>query len=790
MKAKSIKAALGKLSARFHRTKKPIARRLTKKHYTLISILGIVSLIFMLFLFPLLKDLPSPTKLSQPDQFPVSTQIFDRHQTLLYEIFTDTNRTPVTLAQIPDSVKHATIAIEDQSFYQHFGFSLQGIIRALKNTLFQDKLQGGSTITQQLVKTTLLTPERTLERKFREAILTIATEVLYSKDQILEMYLNHIPYGGTTYGIEAASKRYFGKPAAQLSIAESALLAGLPQAPSRYSPFSNPDLAKARQHEVLRRMVEDGYIDQTAADQAFSQAIEYIPPATNIAAPHFVFYIKELLEQEYGQATVEQGGLRVTTTLDLNLQEMAQATVSAEVSSLERYRVTNGASLITNPQTGEILAMVGSTNYFDAAHDGQVNLTTRLRQPGSSIKPLNYVTALQLKKLHPASVVLDYPTCFKVGSLSPYCPKNYDNSFHGAVSFRSALANSYNIPAVKILAINGLDSMIATASAMGISSFTDPSRYGLSLTLGGGEVTMLDMATAFGTLANQGVRTTLQPILRITTHDGQELFNFDPQQVRQDLEYYFDSTQENSNTIGYQIKSHKRALNREPAFLINDILADNRARSAAFGANSQLVIKNHTVSVKTGTTNDLRDNWTIGYTPNYVVVTWVGNNDNTPMNPYLVSGVTGAAPIWNGIMTQLLIHQEDLVQPKPEEVNGTNVCAQSGAYPTDNNPCDIRYELFWEENTPKNYHPARKNIWVYKDTGYPAFNLISTNETTPEIDPNAIELREHTVISDPFVTDFCLDCPYPANEQGRVQYPSTTIDMNQFNRRSTTAGNQ
>jgi penicillin-binding protein 1C len=594
----------------------------------------------------LFADLPSPKKLTTQD-IPVSTQIFDRHGTLLYEIYQDIHRTPLTLDQIPDQVKHATIAIEDQSFYTHFGFSVQGIARAVKNTLFKDKLQGGSTITQQLVKTSLLTPERTLKRKIREAVLTIGTEILYTKDEILEMYLNNIPYGGTAYGIEAASNRYFGKSAQDLSVAEAALLAGLPQAPSRYSPFSNPDSAKARQQEVLRRMTEDGYLDQASATHAFETPLIYNTPSTDIKAPHFVFYVKQLLEEKYGLTTVEQGGLRVTTTLDLSLQEYAQASVSAEIADLEKYQVSNGAALITNPGTGEILAMVGSRNYFDTQNDGQVNVTLRLRQPGSSIKPINYVTALQTKRLTASSVILDYPTCFKVGVLAPYCPKNYTGGFHGSVSFRQALANSYNIPAVKVLAINSLESMIATASAMGISTFTQPERYGLSLTLGGGEVTMLDMSTAFGTLANSGVKVSPVAILNVTDYQGNVLEEYDPQTTLESLALFLDPDNPDSNTLNYTNHQLTRVLNREPAFIINHILADNNARAAAFGTNSKLRIPDKTVSVKTGTTNDLRDNWTVGYTSDRVVVVWVGNNDNTPMNRNVVSGVTGAAPIFN-----------------------------------------------------------------------------------------------------------------------------------------------
>jgi penicillin-binding protein 1C len=760
----------------FH--KKPKKKKLNK----LLVLFALVFVILLVtgswFLVPIFSDLPSPAKLEQ-HTFPVSTQIYDRHQTLLYEIYTDTQRTPVTLTSLPPYITQATIAIEDQSFYSHFGFSFQGMIRATKNTLLKNRLQGGSTITQQLVKTALLEdPERTVKRKLREAVLTIATEIRYSKDEILEMYLNHIPYGGTAYGIEAAAQRYFGKTAHELNLAETTLLVGLPQAPSRYSPFTNPESAKARQYEVLRRMVEDGYIDQEVANRAFDTPLSYIAPTTNIKAPHFVFYIKDLLVERYGIEKVEKGGLRVITTLDMQIQDMAQASVSAEVASLEKAKVGNGAALVTRPDTGEILAMIGSKNYFNTAQGGQVNVTTRLRQPGSSIKPLNYVTALQLKTMLPSTPILDMPTCFTHGGLNTYCPRNYNYRFHGIVSFRSALANSYNIPAVKVLAINSLESMIATSSAMGISTFTTPERYGLALTLGGGEVTMTDMATAFGTLANQGVRVDLNPFLKISDYTGKVYEEYLPESTATSVEYFYDEESSHTNELGYLHNGLKRVLNREPAYLISHILSDNNARTPAFGSNSKLLIRGHTVSVKTGTTNDLRDNWTIGYTPQYVVASWIGNNDNSPMNQSVVSGVTGAAPIWHGIMTELLKNVEDTELRQPAGIKAISVCSNTGTYAVDGIECSGRSELFWDQALPQQPAVSRKEIWVYKDTGTPAFQARSSSE--PEPDPESLELREHTVFSDGFAVDWCLDCPYPLDDNERPQYPTIRIDLLKF----------
>lgn len=753
--------------------------KVSKKKRMLYGIGGVIVVAMVAIGIWFFNDLPSPRKLSQGD-YPVSTQIFDRNGTLLYEIYADSYRNPVSIATLPKYLTEATIAIEDKSFYHHFGFSFQGIARALKNIVFENKLQGGSTITQQLVKTALLTPERTITRKIKEGVLTIGTEILYSKDDILEMYLNHVPYGGTAYGVEAAARKFFGKEASQLSLAESALIAGLPQAPSRYSPFINPEQAKTRQAEVLRRMVEENFITNEEADAAANQPLNYENFETNIRAPHFVFYVKNLLEEKYGLQTVERGGLRVTTTLDLSLQDYTQASVAAEIDSLERFKISNGAVLVTKPNTGEILAMVGSRDYFDTPHDGQVNLTNRLRQPGSSIKPINYVTALQNKKLTPSSILLDIPTCFLVSGQQSYCPKNYDGGFRGPVSFRSALANSYNIPAVKILAINSLESMIATASAMGITSFVDPSRYGLSLTLGGGEVTMMDMATAFGTLANQGVRVPLNSILEVKDYTGKVLESYDPKVTATELQGFFNEDDERANVVGETRIMLYRALNREPAYMVADILADNGARSAAFGSNSLLRIKDKTVSVKTGTTNDIRDNWTIGFTPYYLVAVWVGNNDSTPMNPYLVSGVTGAAPIWHDVMSYVLRDEEDTPLVKPSGIESISVCTQTSAAPIADTPCSARTEYFWKEKLPSQSQASRKNIWVYKDTGQAVFFQAVTDKPQEPVNTDLIELKEHSVVSDEFVTDYCLDCPLPVTETGRSIYPQTNVDMSRF----------
>lgn len=589
-----------------------------------------------------LKALPNPHLLSRRD-LAVTTKIFDRNGALLYEIYADQNRTPFILTAIPDNVKNATIAIEDRDFYRHQGISVTGIIRALREIILHKQVQGGSTITQQLIKSALLTPEVTIARKTKEIILAFWAERLYTKNQILEMYLNQVPYGGTAWGMEAASQTYFGKSVHDLTLAEAALLAGLPAAPTQYSPFgSHPEKARERQKEVLRRMEEDRYITHEESQTALAENIKFTQLRTAIKAPHFVMYVKNLLEERYGTRLVEQGGLQVVTSLDMNIQEKAEEIVQNQIQSLTRLQVGNGAALVTNPKTGEILAMVGSKNYFDVAAQGNVNVTMSLRQPGSSIKVVNYAAALE-NGFTAASILDDSPIAYTSPGSPTYAPVNYDGRFHGPVPLRYALANSYNIPAVRVLSKIGVKTMIDKGRLMGITTWEDESRYGLSLTLGGGDVTMLDMAKVFGTLAHEGKRVDLFPILKVTDYTGRVIGQDKP-------------------------KTAVTAVKPEVAWILSNILSDNTARMSAFGPNSSLVIPGKTVSVKTGTSNDKRDNWTIGYTPSILTAVWVGNNDNSPMHPTLTSGVTGAAPIWHDIMTELLKNKADEIAPKPDTV--------------------------------------------------------------------------------------------------------------------------
>ena len=696
--------------------------------------------------------LPLPNKLATK-QYPVSTKLFDRNGKLIYEIFADERRTPVGLEELPDYVKQATIAIEDKDFYRHYGFSPTGVTRALYNIVFKQKLQGGSTLTQQLVKNALLTPKRTIRRKIREFVLSTVVETIYTKDQILEMYLNQIPYGSTAYGIEAASELYFGKAAKDLTLAEAALLAGLPAAPTRYSPFgARPELAKRRQETVLRRMVEDGYITREQAEEAKKEKLVFAQPQ-KVKAPHFALWVKEQLAEKYGEPLVERGGLRVTTTLDLELQELAEKAVATEVAKLKKYNVGNGAALVTRPATGEILAMVGSKDYFAEDEDGKVNIIFARRQPGSSIKPLNYALALKDKKITLATPLADVPTCFLVSGQPLYCPRNYDGQFHGAVQVRFALGNSYNIPAVRVLALNGIENFVEFAKEMGITTFTDPASYGLSLTLGGGEVRPYDMAVAFGVFANQGVKQPLISILKVEDWKGKVL-----------EEISLEKTE----------LSGDRVLDPEVTFLISHLLLDNNARLQAFGESSFLNVRGHPeVSVKTGTTNDRRDNWTIGYTQQALVVSWVGNNDNSPMSG-AVSGVSGASPIWNKIMRAVLDKAEDGFYNKedeghawphrPEGIVGQTVCATAGNVPQgsgENPECPTRFEYFLA-GTVNLQEPAKlMDIAIDKTTGALA---------QPETPPENIETQNHPVLYDPLKTLVCLDCPIP-KEPVTINYP-------------------
>ena len=689
-----MKKTAGKLT-------KVLRRRKIKPKLNLLLPIFLFLFLVISFYLLILRSLPSPKELDdrQPQ---VSTKIYDRNGNFLYKIYKDQNRSIVPLTQIPIHVRQATLAAEDAEFYTHPGFSIKGIFRAVIQDLQTGSVQGGSTITQQLVKNTLLTPEKTITRKVRELILSVEVEANYTKDQILEMYLNEVSYGGTAYGIQEASESYFGKDVGSIDLAEAALLAGLPKSPTTYSPFgSSPILAMERQREVLHLMEVNKFITAEQEAAAANEKLTFLPNKTAIKAPHFVMYVRQLLVDKYGEDMVEKGGLEVTTSLDQPIQETAEQVVQTEVEKLQRLHVGNGAAVVLNPQTGEILAMVGSKNYFNIAEDGNVNVTTSVRQPGSSIKVVNYAYALS-NGYTPATIIDDSPITYVSPGTTPYSPVNYDGQFKGLIPLRSALAQSRNIPAVKVLASDGVSRMVEEGQKMGITTWADPSNYGLSLTLGGGAVTALDLSKVYSTVANYGRRPDLLPILSVKDYKGRVLEKNSP--VSTD------------------------AIDPRVAFILTDILKDNNARAPEFGLASYLVIKNHPeVAVKTGTSNDLRDNWTAGYNQNYLVVTWVGNNDNSPMSR-IASGVTGASPIWNKIMSAILTDKPSIDWKAPDGVSKVNICSITGTLPCNN--CPTRQEWFLDEGKPTKYCTLDQIQKILSPTPIPGRNILDSGAST------------------------------------------------------------
>lgn len=613
-------------------------------------VIVIVSYISIYFYINIFIDIPYSVNLEANNRS-LTSKIFDRKGNLLYEFYKDQNRELIALSDVPKNFINATIAIEDKDFYNHNGISISGILRAIKKTAFNNDVEGGSTITQQLVKNKLLSNEKTIIRKIREAILALKLERRYTKNQILEMYFNEINYGGTSFGISSAAKTYFDKNVSELNLAESAMLAGLPASPSLYSPLgANGDLAKFRQKEVLRRMLEDGYISKIEFDSAINYPIEYTDQVINIKYPHFVNYVKSELEKIYGADFLQHGGLRVYTSLDPEIQNNAEQIVIQNLTKLKAHNVSNGAALITNPETGEILAMVGSRDFWDKSIDGNVNITTSLRQPGSSIKPINYSLAFDMG-YSPYDKILDEPVIFKQPVPPDYSPVNYDHKFHGLITLSQALANSFNVPAVKLLNETGIDNYINHAKKMGITSWGDRSRYGLSLALGAGEVKMVDMNTVYSAFATGGYKIVSNPFLRITANDGRILQSNDC--IKRYDEPLNSILNNANNDLEPQNCLKERVISTSTAYQISNILSNNRERTMAFGPNSNLDIKRKKVSVKTGTTTNEKDNWAIGFTKNYLVSSWIGNNKGDRMRN-IQSGYTSASLIWRGLFDYLI----------------------------------------------------------------------------------------------------------------------------------------
>ncbi len=652
-----------------------------------------VGLIFTLIVFAwYARDLPSPGKLSRSSTS--STVFYDRDGKVLFEMYKDRNRVPVLFNEIADYTKKATISIEDKDFYHHGGISQIGIIRSVFSILFRHDLQGGSTITQQLIKNVLLDPKQTASRKIKEIILATLVEKRYTKDQILEMYLNEAPYGGNFWGVGSAAKGYFNKSPKDLTIVESAILAGLPQRPSYYSPFiGKEDAWKGRTVDVLRRMREDGYITREQELQSDKQLnnIKFTAPNLSINAPHFVFYVRDQLEKEFGPKILDQG-IRVKTTISSDVQEQTEKIVNDEVKKLKSANVGNGAAVVLDSKTGEILAMVGSYDFNNQDY-GNFNAATALRQPGSAVKPITYAVGLE-KGYTPSTVLMDLKTDFPDQGGKTYTPENYDGKFRGPVQVRFALGNSINLPAVKMLAMVGVKNFLEKADEMGLHTLAPTqqnlNRFGLAITLGGGEVTLLDLTSAYSVFARDGIQTDPRGIIEVTDPNGKVLYK-----PKQSVE--------------------RTVLSKEVAFLISHILSDNEARKMEFGPNSYLHIPGKTVAAKTGTTNDKRDNWTLGYTNDLTVGVWVGNNDNSPMNPRIASGITGASPIWYSIMTKLLKKYHDGIVDKPGNVKAVTIDAFLGGLPKDGYP--TRSEYFIDGTEPKDASPFYKKLKVSRANG-------------------------------------------------------------------------
>lgn len=619
----------------------------------------------------LVKDLPSADALNRRKVIE-STKIYDRTGTiLLYDVHGEEKRTVILFEEIPQHLKDATLVIEDDNFYHHAGIDFRGIIRAFFANLQGKKIsQGGSTITQQLVKSTILSPEKTYTRKIKEAILSIETEIKYTKDEIFNLYLNQIPYGSNAYGVEAASQTFFDKHTKELTVAESALLAALPQAPSYYSPHgSHLNELKNRQEYILGRMLKFGYITQSQFDQAKTEELKFSSVKTKFGAPHFVMYVKEYLEEKYGKDYIEQAGLRVYTTLDWDLQQIAEKIVADGVSkNIQAHNANNAALVSIDPKTGQVLVMVGSKNYWaeesspkgcvpgkNCLFEPNVNVAIRPRQPGSSFKPYAYATAFE-KGFTPETALFDLPTEFSsnidecpltnidYSNKNPLCyhPQNYDGKFRGPLTMRQAIAQSLNLPSVKVLYLAGVNETINTAQDMGIGTLKDRSRYGLSLVLGGGDVKLLEHTAAFSVFANEGIKNPLNVILKIEDSNGKILEEYKEKPIK--------------------------VLEPQIARTISSVLSDEENRAPIFGSKSKLYIEGIPVAAKTGTTQEYRDGWAMGYTPSLAIGVWAGNNDNTPMK-YGSDGVYVAAPMWNEFIKQAYAKKQEMRSGKQEIKN-------------------------------------------------------------------------------------------------------------------------
>lgn len=659
------------------------------------------------------QDLPDYTQLERRRVFQTA-RILDRNGVLLSEFYDPEGgkRTVVPISRIPQALRDATIAAEDANFYEHPGFDIFAIMRALyQNVRGREIVSGASTITQQLIKNTLLTSEQTGDRKIKEAILAWEVSRRYSKDRILELYLNEVYYGNLAYGVEAAAQTYFGRSVSDLQLAELTFIAGLPQAPVGYDPYVNPQAARGRQDYVLEQMVRHGMITAQQSDAARAQPIALRPrqETSPTQAPHFVNFIRQQLERSYSADTLFREGLQIRTTLDLRIQGLAEKAARDQVAELQQRNASNAAVVAIEPQRGEILAMVGSVDYTNEAIAGQVNVALAERQPGSTLKPFTYLTAFQ-RGWAPSTMVMDVPTTFG----GTYTPLNYDQKFRGPVSVRRALAASLNVPAVKALEFVGMDAMLQTAHRLGISGLRDPARYGLSVTLGGGEVTLLDLTYAYTAFANTGMQSGL-PLAGADNSPGAR--QFEPVAILE--------IRNGTGAILYEQKTTdpKPVIDPGLSYLITDILGDDAARTETFGANSPLNLSRPSAA-KTGTTDDFRDSWVIGYTPDLVTGVWVGNSDGSPMRDIL--SASGAGKIWNTFMEAALADVQPRPFPRPADVTAREVCKLSGLLPTPECPDRVQ-ALFTQANLPTKPDDLYRRVDVCKVNSKLAFDLVPAN---------------------------------------------------------------
>jgi len=579
--------------------------------------------------------------------FPSSSQVYDRYGTLLYEYFGEIRRIPIPDEEIPEHVIYATLMAEDERFYDHPGFDPVGIARAFwRNFKAKEVVEGASTLGQQLVKNTILGPSEGYEDKLEEVLLSIAIDAKYSKHKILHLYLNTIPYGSNVYGLESASRLYFDKHARDLTVSEAAILAALPKHPTYLSPFGNNiDKLKERRDWIIEKMYENGYLDERGYTEAINTQLVFASPQMDIRAPHFVLQLKSELEEILGKERLEQGGLKITTTLDIGLQEAGEQILVDHESLRKKYRADSSGILAIDPQNGQVLAMVGNVDYFNEIDAGNVNMTLAKRQPGSAFKPLVYGALLDKEPYSPASVLYDVKKNFSLGS-EPYIPQNYDLQYRGPVSLRNSLAMSLNVPAVQALMEVGIDSALDFAEDLGLSTLEERNRFGPSLVLGGAEVTLKDLVNAYATFANDGAYLPANSILEISTLDGE--------------------------VIDWKSSLPKQVMHSETAYQITSMLSDNKARTPVFGPKSSLAFTEHQVAVKTGTTQAYRDAWTVGYTPTIAVGVWVGNHDNEPMR-YGAAGALAAAPVWRDVIDEYLRGRKPVEFTVPENLEKVRV---------------------------------------------------------------------------------------------------------------------